>query len=182
MDFVNDMKDGHKTASSEMEAISEEYLLEFVAMEAVQKVSKHGTAAPNGSIRIINSTKNGKRVELSKKVVVELDLADSTCLYIAKNANSFMICKEKFSEAASRYILRNSGSAKVVYCGALVTEISTLFDLDFTVKVCQTLDEIKYSRYRGYKMGFVTFNKKTSEEDTWDENSTEITKEIQEEY
>lgn len=161
-------------AQQEIEEVSEDFFLEFVAMEAVQKSSNYGAASLNGSLRIINSSKNGKRIEISKKIVDKLELGEATSVYITKKEDGFAICKDKFFEAASRYNLRQNGSSRVIYCGPLVAEIVKMFRLDFSEKVCQTLDNIEYKRFQNRIVGIVKYTEETSEEVSEENTAEEV--------
>ncbi len=115
-------------------------LLNFVPMKATQKKL---LSTEKGLISIINSKRNGKRLQCSSELTNKLDLEDS--VFIVSDGQSIVMSKYPLIENSSSYNLKDGDSGKkILYCAPLVVEISDILGLNFDDCVSRTLSDVEY--------------------------------------
>ena len=103
-----------------------------------QAIQKSKSSSGNGMLTIVNSVRNGRRLEFRKEVAKQLKLVDElTVMYTDVSAIFF----RGNGEREGSFRIKKSGERLVVYSGALVDELSSFFDLDFSSGVCHTFTD-----------------------------------------
>lgn len=118
-------------------------LSKYKPSAAVQKTKNANGAA--GLLTVINSKRNGKRLEIRKEVAEKLGILDEVA--VAYDNNSAILFVPTAEEEVKTFKVRKSGSKFIVYSTQLVDEITKFFALDFTSTVCHTFVDGEYEVY-----------------------------------
>ena len=137
-------------------------LLNYKPSKAVQK-SKTGGNVGNGFLTVINSSKNGKRLEFRKDIAEKLGLTEFLNVVYTEDSAVFFSAD---TENEGVFRIKKSGERSVVYSGGLVAELSDFFDLDFTTNVCHTFTEGKFEKIEDFgKIALIISKKKVTNEE-----------------
>lgn len=112
-------------------------LTNFKPSKAIQK-SKSGVSAGKGYLTLVNSTQNGKRIEIRKEIAEKLAL--SKFLSIVYTDDSALFFRTD-TEGEGVFRIKKNGERFVVYSYELVAELSAFFKIDFSSGVCHTFTE-----------------------------------------
>lgn len=134
-------------------------LLNFVPMKATQKKP---LSTEKGLISIINSKRNGKRLQCSSELTNKLDLEDS--VFIVSDGQSIVMSKYPLIENSSSYNLKDGDSGKkILYCAPLVVEISDILGLNFDDCVSRTLSDVEYGEDNEKGISYAVIKSETME-------------------
>lgn len=117
-------------------------ITQFKPIKAVQK-SYYKVSGESGVLTVVNSSKNGKRLILSKEMVDKLSLIDSVTVAYDELNKQFAFLKAAV-EGHQTFRLRKFEGRMVIYCAELVRNIAEAFELDFSDRVCHTITQGKY--------------------------------------
>lgn len=108
----------------------------------------------NGVITIVNSQKNGKRVEILEPLYQVLNFGD--CIKLGFYENTILVAPEKANLQLPVYHLKKVGKKKVLYSSGLVAEIAGTLGLDFSEKVSITLNNVEVENYCDVDIAFIS--------------------------
>jgi hypothetical protein len=119
--------------------------------EIIEKKENRNSHIKNSVAAIVNSTKNGKRFEIKKEIVLEITNGDSPTIAIALNKSGIALIPstDKFD------VLKMSGNKFVRYSTDLVNAITSNFNLDFTKRVCISFFDVEFMNCDGIKIAFI---------------------------
>lgn len=126
------------TANETEESIEKQKL---ALRKPTSKDSSKRNRSGAGVATIVNSEKNGKRISFPKNVLASLNI--SSQIYISFSADGIVICNTA-DDQFEAFTLKFSGSKGIIYSYPLVKEITEIFGLDFSDKVCITFSDISY--------------------------------------
>lgn len=109
----------------------------FKPSKAIQKPKYVDTSL--GLLTVINSTRNGKRVEFRKEVVDKLGVSD--VITVCYDDEKVIFFKPIDDTDTVIFNVRKSCGKTVIYSYQLVEELAEFFNLDFTTRVCHTLSD-----------------------------------------
>lgn len=118
-------------------------LSKYTPSKAIQKTKK--TNGETGFLTVVNSRRNGKRIEIRKEIVEKLGILDEVA--VAYNDESAIIFVPTTEEKVKTFMVKQSGGKSIVYSTQLVEEITKFFELDFTSTVCHTFVDGEYESY-----------------------------------
>lgn len=116
--------------------------LDISAIKAIEHQTRSavGNNAKASDVRIVNTTKSGKRIMLKPKVLEELG-ADKTVEFGMLD-NTLIITKEGIADI--KYDLKKQGNIYTVYNSKLVEDIAKDLELDFRNCSSIGLSDIRY--------------------------------------
>ena len=91
-----------------------------------------------GFVTIINSTKNGRRVEFRKEIVEKIGVTNT--IAVSYDGDTVAFYKPSMDSDIIFNVRKSCGKA-VIYSYQLVEELAEFFNLDFTTRVCHTLSD-----------------------------------------
>ena len=115
-------------------------LKNYKPSQAVQKAKRSNGGV--GLITVINSEKNGRRIEIRQEVAENIKVVDE--IAVVYDEHSAIIFAPTTEDEITKFKVKKSGSKIVVYCSQLVDEITEFFSLDFSSTVSQTLCHGRY--------------------------------------
>lgn len=124
-------------------------ILKNAVQSESKSVSRESGAA--GVVSVVN-TKSGKRITLSKKLIVKLNNPKS--IQIAFTEDSIIIAEELPDNKSLFNIKINNGKG-IIYSAQLVMEITELFNLEFNNKTSITFGEVEYALNDDYVVAIV---------------------------
>lgn len=120
--------------------------VDFSKIRASKTISKsvRGTRS-NAAVTIVNTTKNGKRVTLSKEVVEKLDRPES--LQVGFGDGQLILGNNILPNDSPNYkVSYTEKSGANIYAGGLVGEITEEFDLDFNGITSISFSKVSYTK------------------------------------
>lgn len=118
-------------------------LSKYTPSKAIQKTKK--TNGETGFLTVVNSRRNGKRIEIRKEIAEKLGILDEVA--VAYNDESAIIFVPTTEEEVKTFMVKKSGGKSIVYSTQLVEELTRFFGLDFSSTVCHTFVDGKYEFY-----------------------------------
>lgn len=106
-----------------------------------------------GQITIVNSRKNGKRIELLKPLTDLMEIEDEVKIGFIENA--LIIFPANAVVALPIFSLKKVGTKKVIYSASLVQEIAEVLQLDFSKRVSYTISNAEIDEAFGVDAVFV---------------------------
>lgn len=106
-----------------------------------------------GQITIVNSRKNGKRIELLKPLTDLMEIEDEVKIGFIENA--LIIFPANAKVALPMFSLKKVGTKKVIYSASLVQEIAEVLQLDFSKRVSYTISNAEIDEAFGVDAVFV---------------------------
>lgn len=125
-------------------------MAKVVVPQTLLPVSKKG----NGVLTIVNSKKNGKRIEFLESLYKIFHIEDVVKLGFYEN--SLLIAPVTAELSLPIYHLKDVGKKKVLYSAGLVTEIADVLGLDFSERVSMTLSNVEVEDAFGTEVAFVS--------------------------
>lgn len=125
-------------------------LSKIYAPKAVQ-TEKNGKG--EGYITIVNSKKNGKRIELLNRLTDIINFNDS--IKVGFLGNEFVIVPTDAKIELPIFKLKKVGTKKVIYSACLVQEIAEVLQLDFSKRVSYTISNAEIDEAFGVDAVFV---------------------------
>ena len=119
------------------------------------KNRNRSTTVLSEGVTIISSKKNGKRLELSKKLMK--NLGDPSKLQFAYGDDEIAI-SESIDEDTELFIIKKTASKATIYSSELVREITEEFKLDFEDRVSITLPKAEYKKIGSHKVAIIKVN------------------------
>lgn len=108
------------------------------------------------SLRIVNTSQNGRRIELSKSIVSTLELEDQVFVTMTENPVTLLFSKfpldEKFSTAFS---LKNS---RTIYASGVVQAVSKDAQLDYSNCTSHSFTSCEQEIFNGTPVIIFEFN------------------------
>lgn len=92
-----------------------------------------------GFVTIINSTKNGRRVEFRKEIVEKIGVTNT--IAVSYDGDTVAFYKPSMDSDTIIFNVSESNGRAVVYSYQLVEELAEFFNLDFTTRVCHTISD-----------------------------------------
>ncbi len=123
--------------------------------EVIDIKNSNNPRVQNVVLSIVNSNKNGKRIEVSKSLVSQITDDTIPRVSIAVNKDGVAI----IPSIDSNYKLKSSGNKFVLYSTELVREVTKRFNLDFCNCVCQSFTDFEIFEYELQKVVFVPINR-----------------------
>lgn len=109
----------------------------YLKMKTLSRVQRR-TMKKGGYATLINSDKNGKRLQFPASVVDKLSLKDVGLIFITMSEDSLTFSVHKLSEYSIAMPLNISGSQMVIYSADLTAELTEFFSIDYSEKVSHT--------------------------------------------
>lgn len=109
----------------------------FKPSRAIQKPRKY--SGDVGFVTIINSTKNGRRVEFRKEIVEKIGVTNT--IAVSYDGDTVAFYKPSMDSDTIIFNVSESNGRAVVYSYQLVEELAEFFNLDFTTRVCHTISD-----------------------------------------
>lgn len=106
-----------------------------------------------GQITIVNSRKNGKRIELLKPLTDLMEIEDEVKIGFIENA--LIIFPANAEVALPIFSLKKVGTKKVIYSASLVQEIAEVLQLNFSKRVSYTISNAEIDEAFGVDAVFV---------------------------
>lgn len=125
--------------NSEKKQLSQTSFKENLALEKIN-LEKPIITREGGVITIVNTSKNGKRIHLSRRLVEELSLVN-TC-HIGVTNDSLVISNEEIENSMEVFV-RKMGKKSVVYSSSFIDFITKKFKLNFNSKSCITFKDFE---------------------------------------
>lgn len=124
-----------------------------ILKNAVQSESKSVSRASSaaGVVSVINA-KSGKRITLSKKLLVKLNNPKSIQIGFTEEN---IIIAEELPNNKSLFNIKISNGKGIIYSAQLVTEVTELFDLEFNNKTSITFADVEYALNDDYVVAIV---------------------------
>lgn len=140
----------------------------FIPSKAIQKAKYVDTSL--GLLTIVNSKRNGRRIEFRKELVEKLGVTDTITVCYDEERVIFF----KPSEASDTVVfnVRESSGKAVIYSYQLVEELTQFFGLNFDDRVCHTIGEGGFDAFEEDGQP-VLFVKRTSTNETLCETNTD---------
>lgn len=136
-------------------------LQNYKPFKVVQKAKV--SSGSNGFLTIINSKKNGRRVEFRREVAEKLNIEDSIAVVYDEDSVAFFRPSEG-TDSSLR--VKKSGERRVVYSGGLVSALTDFFGLKFDSNVSYTFTEGRYEIiYEINTMALIISKKKMANEE-----------------
>ncbi len=131
---------------------------DFSALRAPKaKSNSRGSVSSTGVVSIINSKKNGKRLEFSKELMTELNKPTSFQFAFIDNA---LIIGEKLPNIEENFNIMKMGKKDVVYGASLIREIAQELGLDYSNgRTSITLRDVAYKTIEGFTIAIIKGNK-----------------------
>lgn len=133
-------------------------LKNYKPLKIVQKAKI--SSGNSGFLTIINSKKNGRRVEFRKEVAEHLNLNDSIAVVYDKDSVAFYRPSED-TDLSLR--VKKCGERKVIYSGDLVAALTEFFNLKFDATVSYTFTEGRYEEIDEINTIALIISKKATE-------------------
>ncbi|WP_373249803.1 hypothetical protein [Mediterraneibacter gnavus] len=111
------------------------------------------TRKGEGYITIVNSKKNGKRIELLNKLTDVINFNDSVKIGFLEN--ELVIVPTDANVELPIFKFKKVGRKKVIYSASLVQEIAEVLQLDFSERVCYTISNAEIDEAFGVDAVFV---------------------------
>ncbi len=115
----------------------------FTAPKATS--TSRGKKGETGVITIVNSKKNGRRIEFLPQLCELLSIDED--VQLAFDENSLVVIPMTEEPEYPVFQLKKSGNKKVIYNTALVEEIIKQLKLDYSNCVSKTLDNVKIENW-----------------------------------
>lgn len=106
-----------------------------------------------GYITIVNSKKNGKRIELLNKLTDVINFNDSVKIGFLEN--ELVIVPTDANVELPIFKFKKVGTKKVIYSASLVQEIAEVLQLDFSKRVSYTISNAEIDEAFGVDAVFV---------------------------
>ena len=106
-----------------------------------------------GQITIVNSRKNGKRIELLKPLTDLMEIEDE--VKIGFMENTLILFPANAKVTLHIFSLKKVGTKKVIYSASLVQEIAEVLQLDFSERVSYTISNAEIDEAFGVDAVFV---------------------------
>lgn len=105
-----------------------------------------------GVLTIVNSKKNGKRIEILESLSNELDLEDDIQIGVLGNG---LVLSKSLPNVSQHFSLKTVGKKRVIYSSELVKEIIDVLNLSFEGRVSRTLRGIELEENQGVMLARV---------------------------
>ena len=132
----------------------------FTPLNVATQSRKRG-GGKKGSLTMINSKKNGKRLVFSDELIKTLDIQDNTVQI--GFSDTVVIFGTNLPGTDNRFTFRESEKRKIVYCSAAVEEITRVQDIHFGDKTSFTWYKPIVDEYEGRPI--VMFEREAGEHD-----------------
>lgn len=106
-----------------------------------------------GQITIVNSRKNGKRIELLKPLTDLMEIEDEVKIGFIENA--LILFPVNAEVSLPIFSLKKVGTKKVIYSASLVQEIAEVLQLNFSTRVSYTISNAEIDEAFGVDAVFV---------------------------
>ena len=106
----------------------------------------------DGVISIINTEKNGKRIELSKSLMEVLENPKKVQFVLSDNT---LAISERITGNDISFNVKPSGKKGIVYSAKLICEITQNFELDYSEKRCRTFSDVEYVEDDGFQVALI---------------------------
>lgn len=121
--------------------------------------SEHNSKSTSeaGVVTVINSERNGKRIEICNSVMTALGNPPTLNVGFIEGT---MVMGESLPNCNNDYTLRQQGKKAVIYNAGLVQEVTEHFNLDFSNgRVSRTLPYVDYMDTDVCKVAIISFRK-----------------------
>lgn len=126
-------------------------LSKVMSPKTSSKLAKKGG---KGYLTVVNSKKNGKRLEVLESLYQVLNIQDE--IKIGFYEQSILIAPVTAELSLPIYYLKDVGKKKVLYSAGLVAEIADVLGLDFSERVSITLSNVEVEDAFGTEVAFVS--------------------------
>ena len=106
-----------------------------------------------GQITIVNSRKNGNRIELLKPLTDLMEIEDEVKIGFIENA--LILFPVNAEVSLPIFSLKKVGTKKVIYSASLVQEIAEVLQLNFSTRVSYTISNAEIDEAFGVDAVFV---------------------------
>ena len=131
--------------NEENKLVKQEDYVKISDIEVPSAIDRLGASkSKNGSISIINSKNNGRRINISKKILGLMDTEDLKIYDCDEISVGFLddgLILSKVKSVGKLYKVKNGKNAIIIYNSALVQEITSKFNLNFDSVVCLTFSK-----------------------------------------
>ena len=107
----------------------------------------------HGHLTIVNSRKNGKRIELLKPLTDLMKIEDEVKIGFIENCLILFPTDAKVELPIFKF--KKVGTKKVIYSASLVQEIAEVLQLDFSERVSYTISQVEIDEAFGVDAVFV---------------------------
>lgn len=115
----------------------------FTPSKAIQK-PRHFDAGV-GFVTIVNSKKNGRRVEFRKEVIEKIGITKT--IAVSYSEDTVIFFKPTDNSDTIIFNVSESNGKAVIYSYQLVEELTEFFGLDFDNRVCHTISDGGYDTF-----------------------------------
>lgn len=142
----------------------------FVPSKAIQK-PRHFDAGV-GFVTIVNSKKNGRRVEFRKDIVDKLGVKNT--ITVRYDGDTVIFFKPTDDSDTIKFNVSESSGKAVIYSYQLVEELTQFFGLNFDDRVCHTISEGGFDTFEEDGQPVLFVNRKRSNETICETNADKV--------
>lgn len=151
----------------ENKARFDKLMSQLKTLEVPKMAPQNSIGSSVKSLGIIRSGSNGKRVSISKALVVALDLERVAYAIPLTAEGALALSKEKLNPGAIELKLSNDGQKqecckKICYNAGLVEYLVSTYNLDYSTCVSRTFTEIDIEDANGVPVAFIRLTQPTA--------------------
>lgn len=122
-------------------------------LKATQSKATEKVTGEEGKCTVVNCLKNGnRRIAVAKEVLINIGNPEQVQVGIMPEG---LAIGEKLPIEAHIFPVRALGAKKVLYAGALVSELTKEFNLDYSQRTSITFQEVVYDEVNGSKIALI---------------------------